>query len=80
MNTSKVAISINKETLQKLDNLVKDHVFPNRSKAIQEAVEEKLNRMHRTRLAEQCSKLDPINEQLLAEEGLSAELDKWPVY
>ena len=80
MNTSKVAISINKETLQKLDNLVKDHVFPNRSKAIQEAVEEKLSRMHHTRLAEQCAKLDPINEQLLAEEGLSAELDKWPVY
>jgi Arc/MetJ-type ribon-helix-helix transcriptional regulator len=63
-----------------LDNLVKDHVFPNRSKAIQEAVEEKLNRMHYTRLAQQCAKLDPIDEQLLAEEGLSAELDKWPVY
>ena len=80
MGTAKVAISINKETLQKLDNLVKDHVFPNRSRAIQEAVDEKLNRMHRTRLAEQCAKLDPTDEQSLAEEGLSAELDKWPVY
>ena len=80
MDTSKVAISINKQTLEKLDNLVKDHVFPNRSRAIQEAVEEKINRIQRTRLAEQCAKLDPIDEQLLAEEGLSAELDKWPAY
>ena len=80
MDTSKVAISINKETLQKLDNLVKNHVFPNRSRAIQEAVEEKLNRMQRTRLAEQCAKLDPIDEQVLAEESLSSELDRWPVY
>ena len=80
MDTSKVAISINRETLKKLDNLVKDHVFPNRSRAIQVAVEEKLNRMQRTRLAEQCAKLDPVDEQSLAEEGLSAELDRWPVY
>ena len=80
MDTSKVAISINKKILEKLDSLVKDHVFPSRSRAIQEAVEEKLCRMQRTRLAEQCAKLDPVHEQKLAEEGLSAELDKWPAY
>ncbi len=71
---------MNKEILEKLDSLVKDHVFPNRSRAIQEAVEEKLSRMQRTRLAEQCARLDPIQERQLAEEGLSAELDKWPAY
>ena len=80
MKTSKVAISINKETLQKLDNLVKDNVFQNRSRAIQEAVDEKINRMQHIRLAEQCSKLNPIDEQAFAEEGISSELDKWPVY
>ncbi len=80
MDTSKVAISINKETLKRLDELVKDEVFPNRSRAIQQAVEEKLNRIKQTRLAEQCTKLDPVDEQSLAEEGLSMELDKWPAY
>ncbi len=80
MYTSKVAISINRETLKKLDDLVKDEVFPNRSRAIQQAVEEKLNRMKHTRLAEQCAKLDPIDENTIAEEGLSLELDKWPAY
>jgi len=80
MDTSKVAISINKETLKRLDELVKDEVFPNRSRAIQQAVEEKLNRMKQTRLAEQCAKLDPVDEQSLADEGLLLELDKWPAY
>jgi len=80
MDTSKVAISINKEILKKLDDLVKEEVFPNRSRAIQQAVEEKLNRINQTRLAEQCAKLDPVDEQSLAEEGFSLELDKWPAY
>jgi hypothetical protein len=34
----------------------------------------------RTRLAEECAKLDPIAEQAMAEEGLSEELDRWPEY
>jgi metal-responsive CopG/Arc/MetJ family transcriptional regulator len=80
METAKVAISINKETLDRLDRLVKNQVFPNRSRAIQEAIEEKLGRLERTRLAEECAKLDPIAEQAMAEEGLSEELDRWPEY
>ncbi|MBM3132628.1 MAG: CopG family transcriptional regulator [Chloroflexi bacterium] len=80
METAKVAISINKETLQKLDRLVQNHVFPNRSRAIQEAVEDKLNRIERVRLAEECAKLDPVFEQALAEEGISEELTEWPEY
>lgn len=80
METAKVAISINKDTLQKLDRLVNNHVFPSRSRAIQEAVEDKLNRIGRNRLAEECAKLDPIFEQSLAEEGISGELNEWPSY
>ena len=80
MQTAKVAISINKGTLKRLDELVQKHVFPSRSRAIQEAIEDKLNRLEHTRLAEECSKLDPVAEQALAEEGLSEELDRWPEY
>ena len=42
MSTAKIAISMNEQILSKLDRLVKTHVFPNRSKAIQAAVQEKL--------------------------------------
>ena len=44
MAASKIAITIEDKLLKRLDNLVSSQVFPNRSKAIQEAVEEKLMR------------------------------------
>ena len=80
MSMAKIAISIEKATLEQLDELVKSNVFPSRSRAIQQAVEEKLNRLKKTRLAEECAKLDPRAEQAMAEETLSAELREWPEY
>lgn len=80
MNRTKVAISIDQKTLSQLDRLVKKHIFPNRSQAIQEAVDEKLKRLEKSRLARECSKLDPAFEKALAEDGLSEELSEWPEY
>jgi Arc/MetJ-type ribon-helix-helix transcriptional regulator len=80
MTTTKVAITLGEETLARLDRLVKDRIFPNRSKAIQEAVEEKLDRLERNRLARQCAQLEPAFEQAMAEEGMSEELGQWPEY
>ena len=45
MGRSKVAISLDESTLNRLDKLVQKQVFPNRSQAIQEAVVEKLARL-----------------------------------
>ena len=80
MARSKVAISLEASTLNRLDKLVKKQVFPNRSQAIQEAVAEKLARIEKSRLAQECAKLDPAFEKALAEEGLSEDLAKWPEY
>jgi len=80
MATAKIAITLEEKTLDRLDRLVKGHVFSNRSKAIQEAVEEKLERLERSRLAQECAKLDPAFEKAMAEEGMSEELGKWPEY
>ena len=80
MGTTKVAITLDKEVLDRLDSLVKNRVFPNRSKAVQKAVEEKLKRLERSRLARECAKLDPAFEKAMAEEGMSEELAKWPEY
>ena len=80
MGMTKVAITLDKEVLDRLDSLVKNRVFPNRSKAIQKAVEEKLKRLERSRLARECAKLDPAFEKAMAEEGMSEELAKWPEY
>jgi metal-responsive CopG/Arc/MetJ family transcriptional regulator len=80
MATAKIAISLDEGTVKRLDRLVKNRIFPSRSKVIQDAVEEKLNKMGKGRLARECAKLDPEFEKALAEEGLSAEADQWPEY
>ena len=80
MDVSKIAITLDNNMVKKLDMLVKSNIFPNRSKAIQEAVVEKLNRMEKSRLAQECAKLDPEFEQSLAEEGFTSELEEWPEY
>ena len=76
MATAKIAISLDEGTVKRLDRLVKNRIFPSRSKVIQEAVEEKLKKMGKGRLARECAKLDPEFEKALAEEGLSYELIK----
>jgi metal-responsive CopG/Arc/MetJ family transcriptional regulator len=58
MSTGKIAITIQEHLLDELDRLVKAGVFPNRSKALQEAVEGKLARLNRGRLSRECAKLD----------------------
>ena len=80
MGRSKVAISLDEQVLNRLDYLVRKAVFKNRSQAIQVAVKEKLERLERSRLAQECAKLDPDFEKSLAEEGLSEELSGWPEY
>jgi len=80
MSTIKITITIQEHLLDRLDRLVKAGVFPNRSKALQEAVQEKLARIDRGRLARECSKLKKKYERSLAEEGLSRELAEWPEY
>jgi len=80
MGKAKVAITLEEDILEKVDRLIRKHVFPNRSHAIQEAVEEKLQRLEKSRLATECAKLDPAFEKSLAEEGLSEDLAAWPEY
>ncbi|MBP2667149.1 MAG: hypothetical protein H6Q76_2129 [Firmicutes bacterium] len=80
MAASKIAITIDDKILRRLDLLVQSNVFPNRSKAIQEAIEDKLIRLDKSRLAQECAKLDRAFEQTLSEEGLSSESEEWPQY
>lgn len=80
MSQTKVAITIEEGILARVDALVKRKVYTNRSRAIQEAVQEKLTRLERSRLAEECAKLNPAFEKAMADECLSEELAAWPKY
>ena len=79
MARAKIAITLDERALADIDRLVTDGVFPNRSKAIEAAVSEKLQRQQRSRLARECAKLNVREEQALAEEGMSGE-GEWPEY
>ena len=80
MSKTKIAITLDEQYIDQLDRFVSEHIFQNRSQAIQSAVEEKLARMKRTRLAKECVKLDPTFEKAMADEGLTEDLSQWPEY
>ena len=80
MARTKIAVSLHKDTVEHLDRLVEQGAYPSRSRAIQDAVDERLARLTRDRLARECAKLDPEYEAALAEEGGSSEAEQWPEY
>jgi metal-responsive CopG/Arc/MetJ family transcriptional regulator len=79
MNSAKIAISLDAEALKQVDQLVAGGLFPSRSKLIQDAVAEKVQRLRRTRLAQECAKLERPAEQAAAEEFFRGEAE-WPEY
>ncbi len=80
MAREKIAITLDENTVVRLDRLVRQGAYPNRSRAIEQAVEEKLERLDRRRLAGECEKLDVNFEERMAEEGVSGERSEWPEY
>jgi Arc/MetJ-type ribon-helix-helix transcriptional regulator len=80
MASAKIAVSLHRTTVERLDRLVEQGTYPSRSRAIQEAVDERLARLTRDRLARECAKLDPEYEAALAEEGMGSEAEQWSEY
>jgi len=80
MPKQKVAVTIEKDLIIKLDRMVSDGKFSSRSSAVEDAVIERLTKIERSRLAEESAKLDPSFEQALADEGLAGDLSEWPEY
>ena len=79
MRTAKVAVSLDRRTLTRVDRLVARGVFPTRSRLVQDSVEVTLRRIEGGALARECAKLDKRLERALAEEGLEP-LAEWPPY
>jgi metal-responsive CopG/Arc/MetJ family transcriptional regulator len=80
MPKTKVALTLDAELLERVDELVVKRRFRNRSQAIEAALADKLRRLARTRLARESAKLNPDEEKRLADEGLADALDSWPEY
>ncbi|MBU2590951.1 MAG: ribbon-helix-helix domain-containing protein [Nitrospinota bacterium] len=80
MGKAKIAITLDEDFIGELDRLVGEHVYQNRSQAIQDAVSEKLTKMKSSRLSIECAKLEPEFEKSMAEEGLAEDASQWPKY
>ena len=80
MSAAKIAITLEESLLHKIDRLVRQRIYPNRSKAIQDAVIERMHKHDRSRLSRECEKLDPMYEQKMADEGMGLEVEQWPKY
>src|SRR6266481_5295927 len=80
MPKTKVALTLDSELLERVDELVGRRRFRNRSQAIEAALADKLERLARTRLARESAKLDPREEKRLADEGLAEDFATWPEY
>lgn len=80
MSAAKIAITIDSELVARLDELVVSRQFASRSRVIQDAVREKLEKIEHTRLARECAKLNPEFEKQLAEQGLGTDVESWPEY
>ncbi|MEK7466333.1 MAG: CopG family transcriptional regulator [Planctomycetota bacterium] len=79
MPAAKIAITLDRTLLDLLDRWVSEGRFPSRSRAIQEAVRETVERRKRTRLAREIAKLSRRGEKALANERLKGETT-WPEY
>jgi metal-responsive CopG/Arc/MetJ family transcriptional regulator len=70
----KVALTLDAFLLNRVDELVAKQQFRNRSQAIESALAEKLERLAKTRFTQECAKLDPKQEQQIADEGATGEM------
>jgi Arc/MetJ-type ribon-helix-helix transcriptional regulator len=80
MPKTKVALTLDAELVDRVDELVARRRFRSRSQAIESALADKLQRLARTRLARESAKLNAREEQRLAEEGMADDFASWPEY
>lgn len=80
MSVAKIAISIDRDLLAKLDQLVEEDKFESRSQAIQTLLKDKVIELARYRFEKECDKLDPEEEVRMAEEGLYEDTKEWPEF
>ena len=73
MSTKSINITIDQQILARLDSMVTNKIYANRSRIIEEAVREKLQALDEELIGEQAKLLS----QDEAEEWLDGELELW---
>jgi Arc/MetJ-type ribon-helix-helix transcriptional regulator len=76
----RITIEIDEPLLRELDRLTKHRRLKSRSQAISESIRLTIKQATTTRLARESAKLEAIEEQRVAEEGMSQDMQSWPTY
>jgi Arc/MetJ-type ribon-helix-helix transcriptional regulator len=66
----KIAVTLEQSTVADLDRWVREGKYPNRSRALQSAVNLLGEGEKRTRMARKLARIDPTEERHLADQGL----------
>jgi Arc/MetJ-type ribon-helix-helix transcriptional regulator len=74
----KIAVTLDRRSVADLDRWVREGKYPNRSRALQSAMNLLSEREKRTRLVRELAKIDPQEERLLAGQDLGDRA--WPEY
>jgi Arc/MetJ-type ribon-helix-helix transcriptional regulator len=80
LNVAKIAISIEPSLLKQIDSLVSRKLFRSRSEIFQIAVTKQIELLDEDAFKRECAKLDPVEEQVFADIGISTDLTEWPAY
>lgn len=75
MSVAKIAISLDRDLLKKLDALIDQEHLDSRSQIISQAIEAILQQRSRAAFERECEKLDPAEEQGMAEERYTSEVE-----
>jgi len=78
MATREVAVTLDERTVAEVDRWVREGRYPNRSRAMQAALEEMTRRWRMERIAQEAAKLDVTEQHAMAEEWVGD--DGWPAY
>ncbi|MCL4233126.1 MAG: CopG family transcriptional regulator [Deltaproteobacteria bacterium] len=78
MPMAKIAVTVDERVAAEMDRHVASGRYPSRSRIVQEALNEKLRRSKRQRLAAECAKLDQGEEKAIAGEAPYGA--SWPEY
>jgi len=80
MASAKIAITLEQECLKEIDLWVSEGRYPNRSRAIQEVLKEKIARWRKRRLISVLSQVVPEEERKSSEEGFETVNEVWDEY
>jgi len=80
VSATTIEISIDTVLLKRVDQVVNGGSIPTRDHLVQQALSEKIMRLDTAALAQECARLNPSEEQAMADEGLKADAASWPKY